>query len=53
MEQFINRQNLALFRRHLKGPGLTDAQRKAILKLLSEEHARGRQTTTSREDHEQ
>jgi hypothetical protein len=40
MDKFIHRENLALFRGHLDDPGLTDAQRKAILRLLTEEHAR-------------
>lgn len=40
MDKFIRRENLALFRGRLDDPGLTDAQRKAILRLLTEEHAR-------------
>jgi hypothetical protein len=44
MDKFIHRENLALFRRRLDDPGLNDAQRKAILRLLTEEHARGHTT---------
>jgi hypothetical protein len=41
MDKFIHRENLALFRRRLDNPALTDAQRKAILRLLTEEQAKG------------
>ena len=41
MEKFIHRENLALFRRRLDNPALTDAQRKTILRLLTEEQAKG------------
>jgi hypothetical protein len=51
MNKFIHRQNLALFRRRLDDPGLSDAQREAILRLLSEEQVNGHQTTSSVEDH--
>jgi hypothetical protein len=44
MDKFIQRENLALFRRRLADPGLTDAQRQAILRLLAEEHAKGTST---------
>jgi hypothetical protein len=44
MHKFIHRKNLALFKVHLDDLGLTDAQRKAILRLLTEEHARGHTT---------
>jgi hypothetical protein len=44
MNKFIHRQNLALFRRRLDDPGLSDAQRKAILRLLSEAQVNGHQT---------
>jgi hypothetical protein len=37
MNKFIHRENVALFRRRLDDPGLSDAQREAILRLLSEE----------------
>ena len=47
MDKFIHREDLALFRGRLDDPGLTDAQRKAILRLLTEEQARG-QTTPRR-----
>jgi hypothetical protein len=43
MEKYIHQQNLILFMRHLADPDLSDAQRKTILRLLSEEHAKGRQ----------
>jgi len=52
MDKFTHRENLALFRRRLDDPGLTDDQRQAILRLLREEQARGHQTTLSREDPE-
>ena len=51
MNKFIHRENVALFRRRLDDPGLSDAQREAILRLLSEEHVKGHQTTSSMEDH--
>jgi hypothetical protein len=51
MDKFIHRENLALFRKRLTDRGLTDDQRQAILRLLSEEHTRDHQTT-AREDHE-
>ena len=41
MDKFIRRENLALFRGRLDDLGITDAQRKAILRLLTEQHARG------------
>ena len=41
MDKFIHRENSALFRGRLDDPSLTDAQRKAILRLLTEQHARG------------
>ena len=40
MDKIIHRVNSALFRGRL-GLGITDAQRKAILRLLTKEHARG------------
>ena len=46
MDEFIHRENSALFRGRLDDPGLTDAQRKAILRLLTEEHARGHTSRT-------
>jgi hypothetical protein len=48
MDEFIHRENSALFRGRLDDPGLTDAQRKAILRLLTEEHARGHTTPRRR-----
>jgi hypothetical protein len=50
MDKFIHRENLAQLRRRLDDPGFTDAQRKAILRLLTEEHARGH--TPSTKNHE-
>ena len=41
MEKFIRRKNLALFRGRFDDLGITDAQRKAILRLLTNEHGRG------------
>jgi hypothetical protein len=49
MDKFIHRENLALFRRRLKDPGLTDAQRIVILRLLTEEHAERCETAPSME----
>ena len=46
MDKFIQRENLALFRRRLDDPGLTDTQRKAILRLLTEQHARAHHAST-------
>ena len=40
MEEFIHRENLALFRKRLAEPH-DDAERKVLLKLLAEEEARG------------
>jgi hypothetical protein len=40
MDKFIHRENLALFRKRLADRGLTDDQRQAILRLLTEEHAK-------------
>ena len=47
MDKFIQRENLALFRRRLEDPGLTYAQRKAVLSLLSEERVKSRDITSS------
>jgi hypothetical protein len=44
MDKFIHRENLTLFRGRFDDPGLTDAQRRAILRLLIEEHDRGHTT---------
>jgi hypothetical protein len=44
MDKFIHRESSALGRKRLAGPGLTDDQRQAILRLLREEHTRGHQT---------
>ena len=48
MDKFIHRGNLAPFRRRFDDPGRTDAQRRAILSLLTEEHARGHTTPRRR-----
>ena len=40
MEEFIHRENLALFRRRLADPTLTEAHRKVLLLLLAEEQAK-------------
>ena len=51
MNKFIHRENLALFRKRLDDPRLSDAQRQAILRLLNEEHVKGHQTISSTADH--
>ena len=43
MDKFIVRENLALFRRRLADPNLTQAERNVLLTLLTEEHLRGGQ----------
>ncbi|BBB96714.1 MULTISPECIES: hypothetical protein [Bradyrhizobium] len=40
MERFIHDENLALFRKKLADPQLTDEERKVVLKLLADEEAR-------------
>jgi hypothetical protein len=50
MDRFIHRENLAPFERRLADSSLSDAQRKVILELLSEEHAKRCQTTPSTEE---
>jgi len=52
MNKFIHRENLALFRRRLADPDLPVAQRKIILKLLTEEEVKVRQPTPPAQDHE-
>jgi len=47
MDKFIHGENLALFRRRLDNPALTDAQRKTILRLLTEERAKGTTAETN------
>jgi hypothetical protein len=47
MDKFIQRENLALFRRRLADPALTDAQRQTILRLLTEERAKGMTAETN------
>jgi hypothetical protein len=39
MDRFVHDENLALFRKKLADPGLTDAERKIVLKLLADEEA--------------
>jgi hypothetical protein len=51
MNKFIHWRNLALFRRRLDDPGLSDAQREAIVRLVSEEYVKGYEITSSTEDH--
>lgn len=43
MDKFVHRENLALFRRRLAEPGLTEDQRKVLLTLLKEAQDKGRQ----------
>ena len=40
MERFIRSQNLALFRKKLSDPQLSDAEREVIKRLLAEEEAK-------------
>jgi hypothetical protein len=40
MERFVHNENLALFRKKLTDPRLTDEERKIVLKLLADEEAR-------------
>jgi hypothetical protein len=40
MDEFIRRANMALFTRRLADPALTGAQRKVLVSLLTEEHAK-------------
>jgi hypothetical protein len=40
MERFIHDENLALFKKKLADPRLTDEERKVVLKLLADEEAR-------------
>lgn len=40
MEDFIHRENMALFRRQLAAPR-DEAERQVLLKLLAEEEAKG------------
>ena len=47
MDKFVHRENLALFRRRLADPALTDAQRQTILRLLTEERAKGMTAETN------
>jgi hypothetical protein len=50
MNKFIHRQNLALFKKRLTD-SLSDAQRDAIVRLVSEEYVKGCEITSSTEDH--
>ncbi len=51
MERFIHRENLALFRKRLADPTITEDQRQMILKLLAEEEAKEQQSSGQRTDH--
>jgi hypothetical protein len=42
MERFIHCENLALFKKRLSEPSLTEAERRVILELLAEEEAKDR-----------
>ena len=42
MKRFIHRENLALFKKRLSEPNLTEAERRVILELLAEEEAKDR-----------
>jgi hypothetical protein len=40
VEKFIHNQNLALFKKKLSDPQLTEAEREVVLKLLADEEAK-------------
>jgi hypothetical protein len=40
VEKFIHNQNLALFRKKLSDPQITEAEREVVLKLLADEEAK-------------
>ena len=40
MEKFIQRENIALFKKRLDDPDITEAEREVILKLLAEEESK-------------
>jgi hypothetical protein len=40
MERFVRSQNLALFRKKLSDPQLSDAEREVVKRLLAEEEAK-------------
>jgi hypothetical protein len=52
MNKFIHRENLALFKKRLADPSLVDAQRNAILRLLSEEQTKASQVSPSAQEDE-
>jgi hypothetical protein len=52
MDEFIHRENLALFKKRLSDPVLSDAERKVILKLLQDEQAKQKSSTEQRAVHE-
>jgi len=52
MDEFIHRENLALFKKRLSDPVLGDAERKVILKLLLDEQAKLKSSTEQRAVHE-
>jgi hypothetical protein len=40
VEKFVHNQNLALFKKKLSDPEITEAEREVILKLLADEEAK-------------
>ncbi len=50
LEAFIHYENLALFRKQLAAPQLSDERRQMLLKLLAEEEAKGRLDRIGRSD---
>ncbi|MGY3616110.1 hypothetical protein [Bradyrhizobium sp. USDA 10063] len=40
MEKFIHNQNLALFKKKLSDPHISEAEREVILRLLADEEAK-------------
>ena len=52
MDKFIHRENLALFKKRLSDPLLSDAERNVILKLLLDEQAKLKSSTEQRAAHE-
>jgi hypothetical protein len=45
MDEFIHRENLLLFRKHLENRSLSETERKIILRLLAEEQAKKPQSS--------
>ena len=52
MDEFIRLENLALFKKRLSDPVLSDAERKVILKLLLDEQAKLKSSTEQPAAHE-